>query len=62
MLVAVDSNDSRNIQNEKIDELLEETNESKKFDCLSYFNVRYFVQAMFSEIRSEVVHISNDNK
>ena len=48
MLVAVDSNDSRNIQNEKIDELLEETNESKKFDCLSYFNITYFVQAICS--------------
>ena len=39
VLVAVDSDDSRNIQNKKIDELLEELNESKKFDCLSCFNI-----------------------
>ena len=48
VLVAVDSDDSRNIQNKKIDELLEEINGSKKFDCLSYFNITYFVQAYFS--------------
>ena len=48
VLVAVDSDDSRNIQNKKIDELLEEIDESKKFDCLSYVNITDFVQAYFS--------------
>lgn len=51
VLLAVDSDDSRSIQNKKIDELLEETNESKKFDCLNYFKITYFVQAYFSFCR-----------
>lgn len=47
MLVTVDSDDSRIIQNKKTDELLEEINEIKKFDSLSYFNIMYFVQTYF---------------
>ena len=55
VLVAVDSDESRNNQNKEIDELLEEINESKKFDCLSCFNITDFVQAYFSFRRPSYV-------